>query len=584
MNRLAFRDERGTIVLLSAFAILALIATAAVVVDLAVARNDRSDGQIGVDAAAAAAGIDLGAHDPYTACVSAFDYLSTNLDGTFATTGCAGFPAACTEYTVAVEATATVGDVTASVVYPVVDAHRFMQASAAGAPYMPLSSADGEACERIGVGVERARTHFFGGFIGAQGSSTSVHAVARSSQTSSTGRPIHLLLLNETECGVIIENGSGSSGGLYVRSTTDPLTGEVFPGFIASDSNGTSGCSRDGVIDVNGSGATIQADGAPGCDGELVADTGEGCGTIEVYAATGEGCNLPACSSTGNVNPPPTELPRRITRAPIDHRYNCKTSYDHDIAGCADTALSEPWIDQLVDELGGVAWPVGYQDYVAEGHPCRVKGGNSPTVVIPEGNWWITCSDLNVKGTLIFEGGNIVLAGDLTVTAGGRLEANTANTGLYDWSPGQSFDPYESSADAAVLVLQSGIFSKAGGSEVHLENMTVYLGENAELQFTGGDGEMIWTAPEEGPFEDLAFWSESAEQHKFAGEATLEMTGVFFAPHAQVVFRGNGSLQTAKAQFISDKLELSGNGGLELTPELDRMILFASDSTSGLIR
>ncbi len=584
MKRLEASSERGTILLLSAFAILALVATAAVVVDLAVARNDRSESQIGADAAAAAAGIDLGAADPVTACDTAIAYVNSNLGTSLSDAGCAALPNDCSGSTGSAEAIATDGSLTVSVVYPVIDSHRFMDASAAGSPFMAITAGDGEPCERIAVGLQRERTHFFGAFVGAQGSSTTVHAVARASQNESNGRPIHLLLLNENECGVIVENGGGSSGGLYVRSTTDETTGEVFPGFIASDSSGSSGCTNNGVIDVNGSGATIQADGPPGCEGELVADTGLGCGTIEVYAATGDGCSPPACSSSGNVNPAPSPLPRRITRAPVDHRYNCASSYDHDIASCGDTDTMEPWIDQLVDELGGVAWPVGYQDYVAAGYPCRVKGGNSPTVVIPEGNWWITCSDLNVKGTLIFSGGNIVLGGDLTVTSTGRLEVNASNTETYDWSWGQAFDAYESSPSAAVLMLQSGLFSKAGGAEVHLSNTTLYIGEDGDLQFTGGNGEMVWTAPEEGPFEDLAFWSESAEHHKFAGSSMLEMTGVFFAPHAEVAFRGNGSLQAAKAQFIADKLELSGNGGLELVPDFDRMILFSADSTSGLIR
>lgn len=584
MSRFDVRSERGTILLLSSFAILALIATAAVVVDLAVVRNDRSESQLGADAAAAAAGIDLGTTGAVTACATAFAYVNSNLGVSLSDAGCAELPSDCGSFTEHAEATATDGDLTVSVVYPVTDSHRFMHASAAGAPFMTITAGDGEPCERIAVGLERDRTHFFGAFVGAQGSSTTVHSVARASKSESNERPIHLLLLNEEECGVIVENGGGSSGGLYVRSATDPTTGETFPGFIAADSNGTSGCSNKGVIDVNGSGATIQADGPPGCEGELIVDTGLGCGKIEVFAATGEGCSPPACTSSGNVNPAPGPLPRRITRAPVDHRYNCASSYEHDIAGCGNTATMDPWIDQMVEELGGVAWPIGYQDYVGEGYPCRVKGGNSPTIVVPEGNWWITCSDLNVKGTLVFSGGNIVLTGDLTVTATGRLEVNASNTETYEWSWGEAFDAFESSADAALLMLQSGLFSKAGGAEVHLSNTTVYIGEDGDLQFTGGNGEMVWTAPEEGPFEDLALWSESAEVHKLAGSALLEMTGVFFAPHAEVAFRGNGSLQTAKAQFIADKLELSGNGGLELDPEFDRMILFSTDSASGLIR
>lgn len=580
------QNERGAVVILAAFTLMAMIATAAVVVDIAAARRDRSASQISADAAAAAAGLELGFVGSVEACDVAFSYLEANLNDTLTGNDCSMIPVDCTDLTVPVEVTRSLPGLTATIVHPVGDTHGSMQSSAAGSPDSPLFDIDGVACDRIAVELVRDRQVFFGGFMGTRDATTTVHAVSLAVIDELKRRPIHLLLLNRTECDVISVNGTGSGGGLYVRSSTDPETGIEYPGFIASDSDGSESCSNKGIINVTGNGATIQADGAAGCDGELVSGTGAGCGSIDVYAVTGSTCEMPACSSSGVLNPMPSSIPRRITRARVDHKYNCKSSYDTDIGigGCRETGTQEPWIDQLAYELGRLYPPIGYLDYRAEGYPCSINGGPTTSVTIPEGNWWIDCGDLNVKRELIFEGGNIVLTGDLTVQAGGSLEVNAANTEVYDWSYGEPFDPYESSAGAAVIALQSGDFKKASGAEVRLNNTMMYLGDGAELTFTAGNGTMTWTAPTEGPFADLAMWSESSEDLKFAGSSALALTGVFFAPESAISYQGNGTNHSVEAQFIADKLSMGGNGGLELNPVFDRMVLFDADADTGLIR
>lgn len=582
--RHASRDESGAILALAAIALVATIATAAVVVDLSASRNDRSLSQVAVDAATASAGIELGDNGAQAACEIAFDYLGSNLGESLAGANCATMPYECTDFTVPVEVAVVSGDIRATVVHPVSNSHIFMASSTAGTPTQAISEGDGLPCDRIAVSIERDRTRYFGGFIGAEEATTTIHSVARAVVSDEQKRPVHLLLLNREECNVI-NVSSASSGGLYVRPTTDPDTGEVFAGFIASDSSGTVGCGSNGILDVDGNGAEVRADGDPGCDDELYLGTGAGCGVLEIFGATTEGCVLPACSSSGTVAPEASRLGRRITRAPVDHRFNCEGDYtDLDIRACRNDDGSQPWIDQLVQELGRVAPPVGYLDYVSHGYPCSINGGPSTVVTIPEGNWWIDCGDLNIKRTLEFLGGNIVLTGDLTIQAGGDLQINTANTETYDWTWPEAFDPYENSPTAGVLVLQSGQFKQSSGASVRIEHTTIYMGADASLAFNGGQGSVFWSAPNEGPFEDLALWSESANGHDFAGSASLTLDGVFFAPNAEIRYQGNGSGNVVQAQFIADKLTVGGSGGLELAPYFHRIIQVTAHTETGLIR
>jgi len=578
-------DERGAILIIATFAMVALAATAAVALDLAVARSDRAESQVGVDAAVAAAGFVFIESGTTEACEAAFAYLELNLGETLTGHDCSTVSRTCESNSPTVEVVATGPGMVARFVHPIQNGHRMMNSSAAGNPMQDITDGDGPACDRFGVEIERDWKMFLAPLIGAEDSQTRVHAVMRASLIENHDRPIHLLLTGQNECRAIQTNGSGNSGGLFVSAVTDPTTGQIHPGFIASDSDATVGCADDGVIDVDGSNAPVRADGLPGCAGELVPGTGQGCGTIEVFA--GGGCEHPVCSGSGQVNPDPSLLPHRITRSPIDHRYNCEPVYPSTpgIRPCADAPTTPSYIDQLESALGGNVAPMGYQDYEVDGgFSCSIGGGPTAVVIVPEGNWWVGCSDLRVSRTLVFEGGNIVLAGDLTLGSSGEMIVNSSNTGSYEWREGDAFDPEQSSANAALLVLQSGSFRKAGGARMRMENTMIYSGPDSQLDFTGGSGDLIWTAPTEGPFEDLAFWTESANDHRFAGQANLQMTGIFFAPNADVQFRGNGQDQVIQAQMIARSVELSGNGSLRLAPQFERMVLFSWDGTSGLIR
>jgi hypothetical protein len=352
------------------------------------------------------------------------------------------------------------------------------------------------------------------------------------------------------------------------------MTGNINPGRIALDSDGTVGCgSSTSTILTTGNGANIHAYGSPGCAGELSPNTGAGCGVIETYAEGASGCNPPACSGAdGTVAPTPSQITQRRTRAPFDWRFNCKASYpaSYEIDGCPDTGSSSSYIDDLVLDTVNLAGANPFEIY-SDHFGCTVT--SSETVIVPVGNWLIDCAPLKVQGGLDFDGGNIVVDGDIEIGSQGFLRVNNANNDSnYSWISGSAATATEHSAGAAFIFFRDGTLSKSGGGGLSFMNSMVYLSPTSGLEMVGGSGEMTWIAPTEGPFEDLALWSENEAEVKLSGQATLELEGIVFVPNAEVSFQGNGGISAVEAQFVAKKVSAGGNGSLQIAPVLDRSI------------
>ena len=117
-----------------------------------------------------------------------------------------------------------------------------------------------------------------------------------------------------------------------------------------------------------------------------------------------------------------------------------------------------------------------------------------------------------------------------------------------------------------------------------MHNTMVYMSATSGIDMGGGSGEMSWIAPTEGPFENLALWSESTTDHDFGGQASLAPEGVFFVPLATLSYQGNGGQAQVAAQFIASKLSAGGNGQLIVAPLYLRSVHYDSQVFSELIR
>lgn len=581
-------DERGAVLVTVSLFLVVLLAVCALVIDLGAIRLNRSTGRNAADAAATAGAIAAASGDGRAGCEAALDYLELNLPDVTSLDGsdCLSFPTVCDDSTPSASTTGTDGAWVATIVYPVPDDSPLLDPSAIGAGGQAISSDDGSQCDRLAVSITSSHEYLFASVLGATDDTTEVSSVARTDTPVGSDFAINLLVLERYECGAITASGSGGGdGGILVESVLNPTTGELDPGYIAVDSDGSAHCGGNGVLDVNGANAFIRADGPAGCAGELGTYlgpggllVGEGCGETRLLAPGTPGCNFPACTSSGTVAPDPTSLSDRVTRAPIDHRYNCKASYPFpsgwEIEGCDDTPA--PYVDNLVADYGSSGTtPPGFNTWTGAGYSCTISGPPGTTIVVPSGDWRIDCANFRVNRTVIFQGGDIVFDGDVSIESSGVLAINSRPCGGF---------PYHSASNGAVVYVRDGVVSKSGQGSLILYNTMAYFSESSQLGMTGGTGTLVWTAPTHGDFEDLAMWSESDASNVLAGQANLELEGVFFAPWANLTYRGNGAQQQAEAQFIARSLSVSGQGVLIVQPSFSRSVLFPATLQTSLIR
>jgi hypothetical protein len=598
MRRLKGSD-RGVSLVLVAMSLTVLFGAAALAVDIGAIWLDRSTDQKITDSAASAGALDALTTDGQTACESALAYVAVNANDipSLDASACATtFTGPCDPLLARSLPPVTSGRYTITVTYPVPNGHRLMTSGIVGAGTQALDPADGDPCERVAVEMTATRDSLFAQVLGFSQGQTTVHSVARAFLPPPDGPPINLLLLDRFGCSVMQASGNG---GIIIDQIVDPASGEVFPGEGAVDSNADIGCPADqGTIDVNGSDALIRADGPPGCSNEDPLVPGGGCGILKTFAPGTPGCNWPACTGngSGSPNPPPTAQAARLTRAPIDHRYNCRSDYstvpatvfwaadpltvsnEQDIPGC--DGPGGPEIHNLIANVKESGPPNGtfagpwqrwssLPEVIALPDPCSVDKDKGFSV---NGNVWVDiCPLLSIKDPVRVTNGSMVLDGNLVVegNAGHLIVNNVGNPGF--------------------VFMRNGLMRKAGQSSLSLVETMVYVSKSSLIEMKGGSGNLLWIAPddEDYPFDDLALWSDStvtSAPHLWEGQADLKMEGVFFVPIVTVEYAGQGEQKQTRAQFIADKLHARGNGTLTVAPIAGRAVNLKSVPQTTLIR
>lgn len=602
MSRLArtasrLRDDGYAVVMVAA-SLLMLMGTAALVVDLSALQLDRATDQRVTDAAASAGALATFEESAVEGCEAALDYVRINASvGSVDDSGCSGtFSSSCIAGMAARPLVVSAGRYTITVVNPVPNGHSLMSPGALGAGSQPAVADDGDPCDRFGVQMSATSSSTFARVLGSEQNATTVHTVARAELPDPDGVPINVLVLDRFGCGAVKASGQG---GIVVDAVYNPDGPNLEPGVLAADSDASAGCGGvdPAVIVVEGSNALIRADGPEGCDEQIGTGTvggltsGLGCGLIQTVAPGTPGCNVPACSGSGsgpnNPKPEPTALPERLTRAPIDHRYNCRSDYstvpasvswaasplttanEQDIPGCSGGNDS---IHDLIAGVGSTGSPSSFGPWSpwSPTHPCDVPSSSPPISV--SGNWWINCPTFTVRTTVTITGGNVVFDGDVNVTSG------TAHFTVDNSGSGFGF-----------AFLRSGLLRKDGQASLTFDNTMVYASKTSRVQMDGGGGSLRWIAPNDPShaLDDLALWSDSeitSDNHFWAGQAGLTMEGVFFVPIVKVEYAGQGSQQQTSAQFIADKLHARGQGELVVAPVFGRSVGFRPPPISILVR
>jgi hypothetical protein len=606
-------DESGAVAVVAGVSLVAMLLMAAFIIDLGAMRADRTSSQsVGDMAATAAAGVFADSDSYNEACVGGLEYAVSNLRGVSATasqlaTACAGFTGACTPTTAARTATLTVPPYVITISNPVPD-DNFRIAQQTIDP-----AADGTPCDRFGVEVVRDRTFIFGGLAGVFKTTTQRGAIAVTSSVSGPNDYSSLIILQRNGCQTLANTGGGQIR-VFDLNTTDPVTGapRTYEGIISVDTI-PSGCSGGQKI-IEQSGATSS----------LTEATGKIIAHALASADTGNAFTYNPARVPANLNPKPVRGPL-ITRSPVDHRFNCMTTYPafsatatwspsragQPIVGCAAAATTPPYIQRLRDTLSPVT--------------TAAQATSAGYGVLPTSE----CNGTTGTYSPASFGGRQVLFVDCPVGGGSRLRPAAAGLEFNGFShiifrDGLQFDSgtIQINGPTVVYVRAGGI--DASGAALRMRNVFAYIdapsGVTGERFRTSGSSDTLaWMAPLDrtpcnsyvsgappaGCFAPLALWSNAPAQNELAGNGNGGIIGSFFTPNATFRFRGASTIATTNcvatpswdtvntntggvfnlegAQFFAEIIDTAGNASVRMCPSPSTTIPTTS-LAPGLIR
>jgi hypothetical protein len=587
--------EEGAYAAVFVLVLAALIAAGALAVDMGTLYFARHSTKAVADMASTAGGLGLEpttGGTPLKACQDAWEYAIANLpDAPAASSPCNAFasPPACGPSTAPITATGTSGPYTISITWPVPDSDARMDSRL-------TPTIDGDQCQRVGVVIQRDNDLLLAGFgDGPDRMTVGNGSVARAQASQTQGDLVALVVLDRTGCQVLESDGGGSGppGGVIVEAAEiedDQGNPVSVPGAITVDSDGrTCGANRYAIQPSNSTNTRMIAEGT--LDGVK--------GVILSHALFGDfpekSHNPNRCSDDYSM--PTSSRPLqpcpvggdRVTRAPIDHRYNCKATYPGvtpPIAGCSQAAVNSggDYIDQLLDAFEGFSaeniptsgafisgdFKVYPDEYEGETptDPCRFNSATS--VDLGTGNWFIDCPNeangqqpgfrmSNIGASFTAGPGEIVFAGGVSLGGGEFAVGSTEESSIVYIRSYSSNRP--------------GNLESSQGSRVSLQNTFVFIQDGGiDLQAGSSGDALYWIAPddEDFPFDDLVLWSESVVVHRIGAGAVLDLEGTFFMPNAQFRYTGSGSQEQARAQFVAWRLYFGGQGSLVMTPHPDR--------------
>lgn len=642
------REDDGAVAVTVAVTLIMLLLLAALVIDIGLARVDRQANQSAADLSATAGVLNLDrtqANAYRSVCESAWEYFLQNTPDADPSA-----PSRCAEYidtlfacdpTVDSPAKSwTSGPYTFEIKIPVLDADPRMAGQSFNA------EVDGpDPCDRVGISVTRDRQYIFAGIAGFGSASPVADAVARSAGAGDSGEFATLIILAQETCNALTTDGQGT---IIVQNLeyTDPVTGEVklFPGMITADSDGTAsggsqGCGNNRYVVDAGANGRICAGVEETRAIDILTNDSLPCDSMPQTLWTPASEAKDADPSDRAATPPriePEPLPgNRITRAPVEHRYNCRSDYysagavqhpdptdPERVAGC-DTG-NAPHVDNLVARFqtrtNAQMTAMGFR--VVSGAACRnwktisvSTATHTAAAGVFSGKWYFDCTGGNklavatgeifawTGGLGVGSSDNIlVINGGISQTGTGRIRLNTQAVAVNPRCP----TPCDPDLDA-IVYFRSGDLETSGSGGVQIYGAFTYFHTGAiksSADITDwiapvgtaydDDGNAVnctaYTGlPVPSCFEDLAAWTNNAGEHSLGGQGVMNIDGIFFTPNAgrtgttQFDLNGGTNQFLAHAQFFSYRLRVTGGGVIRMVPDPSR-ILEIPLTGGGLIR
>lgn len=288
-------------------------------------------------------------------------------------------------------------------------------------------------------------------------------------------------------------------------------------------------------------------------------------------------CDQSQVGMNRQIWPQPTPQLRRATRAPVDHRYNCKKNYPNylsiPIQDCRNATTQVPNTDQLRQAVGitgkgtyNAGAPIGFQTFTnIAGAQCNLKQN-----LEIYGNVWINCANnngLRLNSVTLKIHGNVILNGDIVSNSGSIFVVEPLGAGPLPELRATTFSSScvsPSTQYAALLVQRTAGNGLDVSGTVQLKH-TAVIQNGCCLKFNAG-ATPNWSAPEEGPFHGLALWSEYCTSSTMTGGTNMSVSGTFFAPDAVFTISGNDEGTQQDAQFIAYRMRVTGGGSLKLSP------------------
>lgn len=640
-------SEDGVYAILYAVLVVVLLGMGAIVVDFAQVRQDRRLDRSATDAAvvggvrALSPGNPTGA-SPYQACLSAWRYLSTTLAISTPGSACGNFASYDSGASVSSYCSATSAPWPAEIVddRPVSGGRtvRIAWPIPYHSPGGPVSefltpevapgsvsqnfndSVDGSVngCDRLGVAVFEDEKFGLGSGIGARGTKTQVHSVARYKESPGSGQTIAALnILDLHACRALYASGQGA-----IRVFPDTTGGG---GVIAVESDGTTDCSGGTkyVIDSSLNASALICALGPGENASNCATTLGG--SIQSHAL--ETPQFGKAYSPGKIHPVPIPEGGIYGWTPVTDDYGCATltsSPPRPVRSCPNPRVPTPNYIKQLDSAYATGTPTteyspdpsysgtSYGPFVrlANGTPIPGGVGNfscspSANMYVPPGNWFVDCSiSAGANGvSIVFGGGHLVVNGGINISRQGACFAfNTpiavplpcptvVNVGTATATT--STVPLR---DGLIFVRGSaGITTGSNNTSILMPQTFVYQRPGGAFNVGGGEGIILWTAPGAGApiagtlrldlqcivagvvqkackdsrFSKLLYWNESTSGgSSIKGQAGFNLVGVFFDPRQDFEIAGLGRGEVdASAQFWINSLNNSGQGALNMRPD-----------------
>lgn len=631
-------DEDGAVAVLVALSLVMLVLVTAIVVDLGLSRVDRMGNQTRADLAVTAAARALDPFDPdgfRAACDEALDYFIASTPDASPVSGdpCSAFDGFICDSSTATTVEAFADPYWVYVTMPVPNTSTLLND---GEQSFNVEHDGIEPCNRVAVRVDRVRNYLFAGVIGATDGRPTADAVARHIADGDLNELATLIVLDQTGCNALTTNGQG---GIIVQNTTDG--GVVRPGLVTVDSDATAsggpfGCGMNRyVIDAADGNGLICAGVDPMRAAAIAAGSGDACDSLPNTLFTpaselkdadpGDRSAVPA-----RIDPEPRAA-SRVTRQPVEHRYNCMVDYyagsGPELPSPTDPESVEGCTEGRQHHITNLAHRFRGRDrgwFLTNGFNVLQDCRNWDTVAVTNargsasggvftGPWYFECQQGSISvGTgqsFDWVGGGglgpnvVVFSDDVTQSGSGTITLNSAAAAV---NP-RNVQPTDHLLDA-VAFFQEGDLRTSGSGALRLYSTMAYFDQgtvassNRDIAVSAPvgpayDGAANCTAYTDGGtqlpppscFEDLVAWVNFAGEANLGGQGDLDIDGIFFLPNVgrsgstQFDLNGGSSQFLAHAQFFAYRIRVTGDGLIRMEPDPNRIVELESLG-SGLIR